>query len=69
MTTKSKSKKVEEISLPMRYNPGLGKYEPELPARKTRKKTELKIDWKWLIIFIIIIFILSFWWLVFYSYI
>ena len=37
-------KKIKEIKLPMRFNPGLEKYEPVLPARKAGKN--FKYDWK-----------------------
>ena len=58
MGKKSKNKKVKEIQLPMKYNPGLGKFEPELPLRKTRKKFKLKISW--ILFLILLIAILCF---------
>jgi hypothetical protein len=53
----AKRKKVKEIQLPMKYNPGLSKFEPELPLRKTRKKFKVKTNW--IIILILLIAILS----------
>jgi cytoskeletal protein RodZ len=50
---KNKSKNKIEIQLPMKFNPGLSKFEPELPLRKSRKKFKLKINWVlWLILLI-----------------
>ena len=46
---KKNSKNVKEIELPLEFNPGLKKYEPTLPTRKTRKKLKVGIDWKWII--------------------
>ena len=53
-----KKKKIKEIKLPVKFNPGLQKYEPELPTRKTGEKTKVKIKWVELIFFIIGIIIL-----------
>jgi hypothetical protein len=50
-------KKVKEIKLPMRFNPGMSKYEPILPARKADKN--IKFDWKGVIIVIIIALIIG----------
>ncbi len=46
--------------LPMKFNAGLKKYEPELPARKTNEKLKVEFDWKWLIfpLLILIVFII-----------
>jgi len=55
MKKKSKNKPVKEIQLPMKYNPGLGKFEPELLVRKTRRKFKLKINWILLLILLIAI--------------
>jgi len=44
--------KVKEINLPMKFNPGLEKYEPVLPLRKVNKK--IKIEW-WVIIALMIL--------------
>lgn len=46
-------KKIKEIKLPMRFNPGLEKYELVLPARKAGKN--FKYDWKGLVWGIILI--------------
>ena len=65
---KSKNKKVKEISLPMKFNIGLEKFEPELPAGKSNKRFKSEVNWKWLIVFLILLLILSFWCLVFYPF-
>ncbi len=52
-------RKVKEIKLPMRFNPGLEKYEPVLPLRKADKN--IKFDVRgliWLFILIIVITLL-----------
>lgn len=36
-------KKQKELKLPMEFNPGLNKYEPELPLKKSNKK--IKFSW------------------------
>lgn len=41
----------------MKFNPGLLKYEPELPLRKN-KKFKINIDWKWIIFPSLILIIL-----------
>jgi len=51
-------KKIKEIKLPMKFNPGASKYEPILPARKADKKLEVPFNWKWIISIILIIAIL-----------
>ncbi len=43
-------------TLPMEFNPALNKFEPQLPLKKG--KSELKINWKWLISGAIILLIL-----------
>lgn len=50
-----KRKKKIEIELPQKFNPGTMKYEPALPARKTDRKMKVKIDWKFIIILIILV--------------
>ena len=35
--------KQKELKLPMKFNPGLNKYEPELPLKKSSKK--IKFNW------------------------
>ena len=49
----AKKKKLKEISLPMKYNPGLGKFEPELPLRNTGKKFKLKTNWILIVILLL----------------
>ena len=45
-------------NLPMEFNPGLKKYEPSLPLKKSNKKPEMKVDWKWIILLCLIIILL-----------
>jgi len=63
---KNKSKKVKEISLPMKFNPGLSKFEPELPLRKSKTKevVERKRNWWafWYIVIEILLFALFVLW-------
>ena len=54
---KQKTKKIKEIKLPVKFNPGTQKYEPILPLRKTNKKLEIKTNWKWIIILVISVII------------
>jgi len=44
-----KQKQKKEIELPMEYNPGLHKYEPILPMKKTKRKLKIEVDWKWVV--------------------
>ena len=60
--------KTKEVKLKMRFNPGLQKYEPELPLKKTKRKTKVKINWLELvpiiigvILLMIILFIIMKW--------
>ena len=48
-----KNKKIKEFKLPVKFNPGLQKFELELPTRKIGKKTKVKINWVGLIFLII----------------
>jgi len=59
-----KQKNIQFDSLPMKFNPGLKKYEPELPLKKLNKEIQIKVDWKWIWIIIItlLIFIGLFYW-------
>ncbi len=56
-----KTKKLKQVSLPMRFNPGLSKFEPELPVIKTKGRLKEGIKTKrnwwafWVIILLIII--------------
>ncbi|GBE20102.1 MAG TPA: hypothetical protein ENG87_05200 [Candidatus Pacearchaeota archaeon] len=53
----------------MKFNPGLKKYEPELPLRKRGRKVQSKVDWKWILIILgslIIIGLMSYWLMVYY---
>jgi hypothetical protein len=67
MAKKSKKKKIREIQLPMRFNPGLSKYEPELPTRKAKSKirevevVKTKRNWWafWYIVISLLIFIIE----------
>lgn len=36
---------MKEMKLPMKFNPGLEKYEPELPFLKKSKKLKVKVEW------------------------
>ncbi len=51
--------KIKEIKLPMKFNPGFKKYEPELPVKKSNKKLKVKVDWRFIILVIISIIILT----------
>lgn len=52
-----KQKKIKQINLPMKFNPGLSKFEPELPVRKTKNRLKAKRNWWafWCIIILITI--------------
>jgi len=55
---KKKTKKVKEIKLPMEFIPGKMKYEPILPANKSKGndlKKVVKADWWWLIFGLILL--------------
>jgi len=55
--------KEKEISLPMKFNPGLQKFEPQLPLRKEKKKIRIKVkvSWFWILLLIfVLLFILFF---------
>jgi len=63
-------KKTKEIKLPVKFNPGTQKYEPELPVRKKEKltkKEKKKIDRKnlfwilWLLAILILFILLGVW--------
>ena len=41
-----KQRKAKEISLPMKFNIGLEKFEPELPIQKIGKKVKIKFSWE-----------------------
>lgn len=47
---------VKEIKLPMKFNAGLKKYEPELPVKKLSKK----IDFNWIKFILILLSIIAF---------
>lgn len=36
---------MKEIKLPMKFNPGLKKYEPELLILKRAKNLKIKVEW------------------------
>ena len=36
---------MKEVKLPIKFNPGLKKYESELPVRKANKPTTIKFSW------------------------
>jgi len=40
-----RQKKVKELSLPMEFNPGLERFEPELPLRRKGEQTRRNISW------------------------
>ena len=48
-----KRRKVKSFSLPMKFNPGLEKFEPKLPARRIGKKFKINVDLRGLIIIIL----------------
>jgi len=53
---KKQNKKSKEFKLPMKFNPGLQKYEPVLPIRKKGKPLKMnKVGLGWLILIIILI--------------
>ena len=54
-----KKKKIKEIKLPMKFNPGLQKYEPILALRKTGNKVKVKMDVKDIIIGITILILIT----------
>ena len=41
-----KQRKAKEFSLPMKFNIGLEKFEPELPIQKIGKKVKIKFSWE-----------------------
>ena len=47
--------KVRELKLKMEFNPGLEKYEPELPLRKTARKDKTALNLKDFLILILIL--------------
>ena len=53
-----KNKKIEELKLPMKFNPGTQKYEPTLPLRKTNEKFNVKINLRDIVIIGIVFLIL-----------
>ena len=50
-----KKKKARMINLPMEFNPGTQKYEPELPLKLSNKKRKIDINWFGLFIIMLII--------------
>lgn len=54
-----KKKKIKEIKLPMKFNPGLQKYEPVLALRKTGRKVKVKMNIKDIIIGITILVLIT----------
>jgi len=55
MKSKKKTKKIKEIKLPMKFDPGKMKYEPILAANKSETGNPVKFNWWWLIIGTIIV--------------
>lgn len=55
---KSKTKKIKEISLPMKFNLGLQKFEPELPLRKGKINKTVKRKRNWWAFWFIVIYLL-----------
>ena len=55
-----KRTKVKDIFLPMKFNAGLKKFEPELPITKKGKKVEIKFSWELIVIIFGLIFIFGF---------
>jgi len=49
----------KQIKLPMKFNPGLKKYEPDLPVKKGPMKS-IKVDWWWIILISISIILIIF---------
>ena len=54
---KKKSKK-RIINLPMKFNPGTERFEPELPTTD-KKMNPIQISWPWVIILILFFIILT----------
>ena len=55
-----KRTKVKNISLPMKFNAGLEKFEPELPIIKEGEKVEIKFGWELIVIIFGLIFMFGF---------
>ena len=56
-----KTKRIKQINLPMKFNPGLSKFEPELPVRKAKgrlKENKLKTKRNWWAFWYIILLII-----------
>lgn len=43
------------IQLPVEFNPGTMRYEPKLLLRRLGRKPRIKIDWKFIVILIILV--------------
>ena len=41
-----RQKKIKNISLPMKFNPGLHKFEPDLPIKRKGKSIDIKLNWE-----------------------
>jgi len=60
---KNKTKKKKEIQLPMKFNPGLEMFQPQLPlADKSNKKIKMKINW-WAYVYLLIVILLLISWI------
>jgi len=48
---KKNKQKTKELKVPLIYNPGKAKYEPQLPLSK--RKSKIKVNWIYIILLII----------------
>jgi hypothetical protein len=54
-----KKPKKKIINLPMKFNPGIERFEPELPTKDKKMKTPIQISWPWIIILILFFIIIQ----------
>ena len=57
----ARTKNPGNVTLPMKYNPGLAKYEAELPVGKLNTVIKKKINWWALIAVLLVIMVLVAW--------
>jgi len=57
MKNKNKKKKIKFLKIPMKFNPGKQKYEPNLPLTKKGEKPKIKINWHLMSLIIILLLI------------
>ena len=58
----ARRKKLKGATLPMKYNPGLAKYETELPVGKSNNVVKRKIKW-WALIAVLLVIMVSVAWI------